>query len=63
MTDRDTFAAAALTGLLATADYQDLEPVQWAQAAYDQADVMLVLRQRLRQQRRAPGKDRFEEGV
>jgi hypothetical protein len=41
MTDRDTFAAAALTGLLAQGDDADFpENTYWA-AAYRMADAML----------------------
>jgi hypothetical protein len=45
MTDRDTFAAAALTGLLAGPGGKTAE--QWALHAYSLADAMLRERERL----------------
>jgi hypothetical protein len=44
MTDRDTFAAAALTGLLAGPGGKTAE--QWALLAYSLADAMLRERER-----------------
>ena len=46
MTDRDTFAAAALTGLLAQGDDGSFSEESYARGAYRWADVML--RERLR---------------
>lgn len=41
MTDRDTFAAAALTGLLAGPGDKDFSADYWARHAYEAADAML----------------------
>jgi hypothetical protein len=41
MTDRDTFAAAALTGLLAAPTDKDRSMDYWARLAYEAADAML----------------------
>jgi hypothetical protein len=47
MTDRDHFAAAALTGLLAsTGKYSDGEPLDYAATAFQFADAMLRERER-----------------
>jgi hypothetical protein len=46
MTDRDTFAAAALTGLLAGPGDKDFSADYWARHAYDAADAMLRERER-----------------
>ena len=42
MTDRDTFAAAALTGLLAAPTDKDRSWDYWARLAYEAADAMLA---------------------
>jgi hypothetical protein len=48
MTDRDTFAAAALTGLLADSEhYRDLDDSDHAKLAYFIADAMLRERERV----------------
>ena len=44
MTDRDTFAAAALTGLLAAPTDKDRSWDYWARIAYEAADAMLARR-------------------
>jgi len=41
MTDRDTFAAAALTGLLAAPTDKDRSLEYWARLSYETADAML----------------------
>lgn len=41
MTDRDTFAAAALTGLLAAPTDKDRSSEYWARFSYEIADAML----------------------
>ena len=46
MTDRDTFAAAALTGLLAGPGDKDFSVDYWARHAYEAADAMLRERER-----------------
>jgi hypothetical protein len=46
MTDRDTFAAAALTGLLAAPTDKDRSMDYWARLAYEAADAMLRERER-----------------
>jgi hypothetical protein len=47
MTDRDTFAAAALTGLLAGPGDKDFSADYWARHAYEAADAMLRERERV----------------
>ena len=47
MTDRDTFAAAALTGLLAAPTDKDRSMDYWARLAYEAADAMLRERERV----------------
>lgn len=49
MTDRDKFAAAALTGLLAAPTCKDRSWEYWAKCAYQAADAMLVHRSLSRQ--------------
>lgn len=44
MTDRDTFAAAALTGLLAAPTDKDRLSEYWARFSYEVADAMLAVR-------------------
>jgi hypothetical protein len=46
MTDRDTFAAAALTGLLAAPTDKDRSLEYWARFSYEIADAMLRERER-----------------
>ncbi len=46
MTDRDTFAAAALTGLLAAPTDKDRSSEYWARFSYEIADAMLRERER-----------------
>ena len=46
MTDRDTFAAAALTGLLGGPGDKDFSMDYWARHAYEAADAMLRERER-----------------
>jgi hypothetical protein len=46
MTDLDTFAAAALTGLLAAPTDKDRSMDYWARLAYEAADAMLRERER-----------------
>jgi hypothetical protein len=46
MTDRDTLAAAALTGLLAGPGDKDFSADYWARHAYEAADTMLRERER-----------------
>lgn len=45
MTLRDYFAAAALTGLLASDEYSSYDPKTLAEYAYGQANAMLVERE------------------
>ncbi|NBW16199.1 MAG: hypothetical protein EBR82_50270 [Caulobacteraceae bacterium] len=47
MTDRDTFAAAALTGLLGGPGDKDFSMDYWARHAYEAADAMLRERERV----------------
>jgi len=47
VTDRDTFAAAALTGLLAGPGDKDFSADYWARHAYEAADAMLRERGRV----------------
>lgn len=46
MTDRDCFAAAALTGLLAHREYDPHSLHQFSRASYDMADAMLREREK-----------------
>jgi len=46
MTDRDEFAAAAMTGLLAGPGDKDFSMEYWARHAYGAADAMLRERER-----------------
>ena len=47
MTPRDTFAAAALTGLLAAPTDKDRSMEYWARLAYEAADAMIRERERV----------------
>jgi len=49
VTDRDTFAAAAMTGLLAAPTCKDKSWDYWARCSYEMADAMLKHRSAGRQ--------------